>query len=131
MKIVKEAYTENCKVVLDPEYITIGHHKGEPIHMSLEEAKEIVEWLSTEFNNIFTESSPVIPKAKTYEGVDFTKKPTQVYEPGPRLATQTVEIKVGDPFLAHRSSGGRTSVAGDGDAGITDLGALAAKVGRV
>lgn len=136
MKIVKEAYTENCKVVYDPEYVTIQHASGgEPVHMSIAEAREVVEWLSHELNRVLPE---IIPMTKNPEDVYVkTKAPAQivesscVYEPGPRTATQTVEIKVGDPNLAYRHTGGRTPVAGDGDAGIMDLGALALREGRI
>lgn len=137
MKIVKEAYTENCKVVYDPDYVTIQHASGgEPVHMSIAEAREVVEWLSHELNRVLPE---VIPMHQIDPGVWEKKLPEvmakgpsiPVYEPGPRTATQTVEIKVGDPNLAYRHTGGRSAVAGDGDAGIMDLGALALREGRI
>lgn len=45
-----------------------------------------------------------------------------VYDPGVRKATQTVEVKLGDPNLAYQ--GFKARVAGDGDMESTDLGAL-------
>lgn len=137
MKIVKEAYTENCKVVFDPDYVTIGHTTGEPIHMSINEAREIVEWLSHELNRVLPEviqmTAPVEPSKPWVYNPGPTCQPVKqepVYEPGPRSATQTVEVKVGDPNLAYRHIGGRTAQVGDGAAETIDLGALALKVGK-
>lgn len=136
IKIVKEAYTENFKVVCDPEYVTIQYAKGgEPLHFSKAELSEIIAWLSPELNRVLPE---IIPMVKATDGVYAIepktppKKPTPepLYEPGPRSATQTVEIKVGDPDLAYRATGGRTGTPGDGLAETIDLGALAAKVGH-
>lgn len=139
MRILKEAYTEHVKAVVAPDYVTLEHmpvvHGQEPLHLSVAEAQELVEWLSHELNRVLPE---IIPMAKNAEAVYVrTKAPAQivesscVYEPGARTATQTVEVKVGDPNLAYRHTGGRTAISGDGDAGVMDLGALAEKVGKV
>ena len=154
IKVVKEAYTDTCRVVCDPEYVTIEHFPTaagiEPVHMSTKEAREVVEWLSHELNRVLPEIIPYkvpvsawdVAQVRALENLDVDKmeisKDKQrsvvlepVYDPGPRTATQTVEVKVGDPNLAYKHTGGRTSAPGDGDAGVMDLGAQAAKVGKL
>ena len=151
MRIVKEAYTDHCKLVVAPDYVSIQHFptdsNSDPIHLTREEALEAVQWLSGELGRILPEimtvpmPSSAVAMARAALGSDHNVwngnvlEPTAfcepVYEPGARTATQTVELKLGDPNLAYRHTGGRTAIAGDGEAGISDLGALAEKVGRV
>lgn len=154
MRIIKEGYTEHTKVVVAPDYVTIQRspiaHGDEPVHLSVDEAREVVEWLSHELNRVLPETLLIVPKlnTETWENKlvqdlkDLSKdkpfvapmgpirKQEPVYEPGPRSASQTVEVKVGDPNLAYRASGGRTGMAGDGDTGVMDLGALVLKAGN-
>lgn len=163
MRILKEAYTEHTKVVVAPEYVTLEHHPvitdQEVIHLSRQEAQELVLWLSGELNRVLPEViqmkkvddvfvpmdehkgymsgelHPIdkVAVAHNRAGAANIKKqePTCDYQPGDREAKQTVPLVVGDPFLVYRTTGGRTGTAGDGEAAITDLGALAEKVGHV
>ena len=151
MRILKEAYTEHVKAVVAPDYVTLEPmpmvHGQEPLHLSVTEARELVEWLSHELNRVLPEIIlPAFPqkyelkgpgpeqrfadKAKEMASTRTVKTDQPVYEPGPRSATQTVEVKVGDPNLAYKHIGGRTNQSGDGAAETIDLAALAAKVGR-
>ena len=142
MRILKEAYTEHVKAVVAPDYVTLEHSpvvSGQDVlHLSRAEAEELVEWLAHELGRVLPETIPVPFPTKyisskqveaTWVGTKPVNNDVCNYEPGPRTATQTVEVKVGDPNLAYRLSGGRTNISGDGDAGVTDLGTLAAKVG--
>lgn len=147
MIIVKEAYTEHVKAVVAPDYVTLEHNPGahgqEVLHISREEATELVEWLSHELNRVLPETLVIRPYQPRdiieAEIVDMPRTPPKkpeipdacAYEPGPRTATQTVEVKVGDPNLAYRASGGRTRQPGDGVAETIDLGVLAAQVGKI
>ena len=156
MRIVKEVYTESVKVVSAPDYVTIEQlgtmtQAGNIVHMSIEEAREVVSWLNSELNRVLPEviqvkPSNIEPKAwdmpmgavvgaikAAHTPLNGPRMPQDAcsYDPGPRSATQTVELKLGDPNLAYRHSGGRTGAPGDGDAGIIDLGRLAAEVGGV
>lgn len=143
MRIVKDAYTEGHKITFAPDYVAIQSSedlRGEHVlSFSIEEAKEIVGWLSAELGRVLPEMIPVpwdgqmLAKIADLAPRTPPKKPVVpdicAYDPGPRTATQTVEVKVGDPNLAYRASGGRTATPGDGSAQTIDLGALAAQVG--
>ena len=139
MRILKEAYTEHIKAVVAPDYVTLERspvvHGQEPLHLSVAEARELVEWLSHELNRVLPEIIPVGGVNKPSLPELISRGPSipvnePAYEPGPRSATQTVEVKVGDPNLAYRHIGGRTNQSGDGAAETIDLGELAAKVGK-
>lgn len=113
--------------------MTIQQGSGEPIHLSIDEAKEIVSFLSGELMRVLPEFIEMKKQGEVYvaESVRVKNTATEtVYEPGPRTATQTHEVKVGDPNLAYKYMGGRTNFDGDGQAGTIDLGALAEKVGK-
>lgn len=146
MKIVKEAYTENCKIVFDPEYVTIGHLKGEPIHIALSEAKEIVEWLSHELNRVLPETIKVpsweetavkdLAKLPRVNGFPVASTDGKAYTGGKApLESRSAVLsdvgkeyaeKVGNPFLAsnapNKSVDGRQAILG---MEVTDLGAVA------
>ncbi len=148
MRVVKDAFIGTTKFSVAPDYVSVSGQDevsgvGFSVQLSRSEAAEVVSWLNSELNRVLPEViqvEPVLNEARTwavpsYNPVKHIVAPVRpleaVYEPGPRTATQTVEVKVGDPNLAYRASGGRTGMAGDGDTGVTDLGALAEKVGHV
>lgn len=143
MRIVKEAYTDHCKVVCAPDYVTIERfptpRHEEPIHISREEANELIAWLSGELGRVLPEVIKVpqgnsIPK----EDIQLFKKASDKalkkadecdYVPSPRSATQTVPLTLGDPSLAYQNMPGRGP--GDGQAETMDLAELAQRVGKL
>ena len=138
MRIIKEGYSEHHKFTVAPDYVTIEafpcEHGQTVLHLSRKEALEAVQWLSGELFRVLPEiieMTPTVSDPRTFNYVSASSSSSPVYEPGQRTATQTVPLKVGDPNLAHRAMGGRTTQPGDGELDVTDLGALAERVGRV
>jgi len=137
LRVIKEAYIGEFKVTSAPDYIVIAHaaEKEHEIVFNIEEAKEVVNWLSGELNRVLPDliNVPYVPNKSVLHDIPRAVKAPEgpVYEPGPRHATQTVELKLGDPNLAYRATGGRTGYAGDGASEVMDLGALSLKVGKL
>jgi hypothetical protein len=144
MRVIKEAHIGKAKFIVAPDYVAI---QGEDeisgvehrLQFSRSEAAELANWLNNELNRILPEIIDVKPwQDKLFEGIQCAtqtplkrtemSKAEPVYDPGPRTASQTVEVKVGDPSLAYRASGGRTSQPGDGQTESIDLAALSASV---
>lgn len=148
MKIVKEAYTEHYKFIVDPEYVAISvpfpDESDSTIQMSREEAKEAVDWLYNELNRVLPEVIQVkpsniepkvwdMPIGKVASAVHMASNGSQMpkdecsYQPRTDPATQTVELKLGDPNLAYKNLTGKGR--GDGETATVDLAALNATVG--
>lgn len=133
MRITKEAHFDHCKVTCAPDYLSFEtSNSSEGIVFNRKEAEELVEWLSHELGRVLPEIMYIAPNSdkaiNTTEELKVAKAYTgPVYDPGPRSATQTVELKVGDPNLTYHALGRSGKVSGDGDTAIVDLGALAVK----
>ena len=151
MDIKKEVTIAGLKFTVSKEYMAIEGKcelKDRPFsaHLSRAEAAQVVGWLNNELNRVLPEIIQMSPASEArvfdfkpvyaQEVANTPPKRTQMpqdecsYDPGPRSATQTVKLNLGDPNLAYNATSGRTNIKGDGDTAITDLGALAEKEGR-
>lgn len=132
MRIIKEAHTGTTKFVVAPDYLEIsGEDEVSGVKASFvinrDEAVQIADWLFNELNQFGTSAlvrkAEIVASGPQPDNTKPKKKEDKCdYIPSPRSATQTVELKLGDPNLAYQSQRGRTP--GDGDAGIVDLGKL-------
>ena len=136
LKITKEAQVGTTTFVVDNGYFAVrglDESTGAEAQFVMDraEARELVKWLAFEFeltsNHVERiEPAPSIKEAPAVKKPSKAKEEVCTYDPGKRTATQTVELKLGDPSLAYSSMAGRGP--GDGAAAVVDLGSMAGKV---
>lgn len=136
LRITKVAEVAGTTFTLAPEWLCIEGRDEANGHdakfvMDIPDALELTRWLRQELmpypdQDAFKVGMNKAAKAEV-EGRELlkpskAKEEPCTYDPGARAASQTVELKLGDPSLAGRGFVGRAP--GDGATGIVDLGAL-------
>ncbi len=136
MKIVKEAIIDDYHFILGDDYFTVTKDGGELVMLKREELSDLVAWISSEIKprvlpEIMRISQDVPGHNKQWIGPIKKAEPKTgdiVYDPGARTATQTVELKLGDPSLAYSAGtmlpDGRQGIQGEQ---VVDLGKLKSK----
>lgn len=137
MVILKQAIVGPYKFTISDEYLAITEQNtgNELVVINRDEAEEVVKWLDQEmFGGVYKAVYPSnpFPEPSSEFVIGATKPmPGPVYEPGERTASQTVELRLGDPNLAYAGGilpDGRKGIHG---VGVTDLGAASLTMGKV